>query len=60
MCFVDFTNAFPSTWQDGMWSRLREIGVKGRLYRSRMIALQALQIFKSRRHMGLQIGLCRT
>jgi hypothetical protein len=34
MCFVDFTNAFPSTWQDGMWSRLREIGVKGRLYRS--------------------------
>jgi hypothetical protein len=34
MCFVDFTNAFPSTWQDGMWSRLRETGVKGRLYRS--------------------------
>jgi hypothetical protein len=34
MCFVDFTNAFPSTWQDGMWSRLRKTRVKGRLYRS--------------------------
>jgi hypothetical protein len=34
MCFVDFTNAFPSTWQDGIWNRLRETGVKGRLYRS--------------------------
>jgi hypothetical protein len=34
MCFVEFTNAFPSIWQDGMWSRLRETGVKGRLYRS--------------------------
>jgi hypothetical protein len=34
MCFVDFTNAFPSTWQDGMWSRLRETRVKGRLYHS--------------------------
>jgi hypothetical protein len=31
--FVDFTNAFPSTWQDGMWFRLQELGVKGRLYR---------------------------
>jgi hypothetical protein len=34
MCFVNFTNAFPSTWHDGMWSQLRETGVKGRLYRS--------------------------
>jgi hypothetical protein len=33
LCFVDLTNAFPSTWQDGMWFRLQELGVKGRLYR---------------------------
>jgi hypothetical protein len=32
LCFVDLTNAFPSTWQDGMWFRLQELGVKGRLY----------------------------
>jgi hypothetical protein len=34
LCFVDLTNAFPSTWQDGMWFCLRELGVKGSLYRS--------------------------
>ena len=32
--FIDLTNAFPSTWQDGMWLRLREVGVTGSLYRS--------------------------
>jgi hypothetical protein len=34
LCFVDLTNAFPSTWQYGMWFRLQELGVKGSLYRS--------------------------
>lgn len=32
--FIDLTNAFGSTWQDGMWFRLRESGVKGKLYNS--------------------------
>jgi hypothetical protein len=32
--FIDLTNAFSSTWQDEMWFRLRELGVKGSLYRS--------------------------
>jgi hypothetical protein len=34
LCFVDLTNAFPSSWQDGMWFRLREAGVGGKLFRS--------------------------
>jgi hypothetical protein len=34
LCFIDLTNAFSSSWQDGMWFRLRESGVAGRLYRS--------------------------
>jgi hypothetical protein len=33
-CFIDLTNAFGSTWQDGMWYQLRATGVKGKLYRS--------------------------
>jgi hypothetical protein len=34
LCFVDLSNAFPSAWQDGMWFRLREAGIKGKLFRS--------------------------
>lgn len=34
LCLVDLTNAFSSTWQDGMWLRLWELGVKGSLFRS--------------------------
>jgi hypothetical protein len=34
ICFIDLINAFPSSWQDGMWFRCRESGVAGRLYRS--------------------------
>jgi hypothetical protein len=34
LCFIDLTNAFPSSWQDGIWFWLRESGVAGRLYRS--------------------------
>jgi hypothetical protein len=33
-CFIDLTNAFGSTWQDGMWYQLRATGVKGKLYQS--------------------------
>jgi hypothetical protein len=33
-CFIDLTNAFGSTWQDGMWYQLQATGVKGKLYRS--------------------------
>jgi hypothetical protein len=34
LCFVDLTNAFSSAWQDGMWFRLREAEIKGKLFRS--------------------------
>lgn len=34
LAFVDLTNAFPSAWHAGMWYRLRECGVKGKMYRS--------------------------
>lgn len=33
LCAIDLTNAFGSTWQDGMWYRLRQAGVRGKLYR---------------------------
>jgi hypothetical protein len=33
-CFIDLTNAFRSTWQDGMWHQLRATGVRGKLYRN--------------------------
>jgi hypothetical protein len=32
--FVDLTNAFPSAWHDGMWYRLLQSGVRGKMYRS--------------------------
>jgi hypothetical protein len=41
LCFIDLTNAFPSTWQDGMWYRLQELGVTGKLFRSIRLMYQS-------------------
>jgi hypothetical protein len=34
LCFVELSNAFPCAWQDGMWFRLREAGITGKIFRS--------------------------
>jgi hypothetical protein len=32
-CFIDLKQAFPSTWRDAIWCRLREAVKSGRMYR---------------------------
>jgi len=32
-CFIDVRKAFDSVWRTGLWKRLWEIGVKGKLWR---------------------------
>jgi hypothetical protein len=34
ICFVDMESAFPSTWREAIWSRMREAGITGKLYRA--------------------------
>jgi hypothetical protein len=33
LCFVDLQSAFPSTWREGMWRRLHEANVTGKMFR---------------------------
>ena len=33
LCFVDLQSAFPSTWRDGMWRRLQEANITGKMFR---------------------------
>lgn len=33
LCFVDLQSAFPSTWREGMWRRLHEAQISGKLFR---------------------------
>lgn len=33
-CFIDLKQAFPSTWRDAMWHRLRIAGISGKMYRT--------------------------
>lgn len=32
-CFIDLKQAFPSTWRDAIWHRLRKAGISGKMYR---------------------------
>ena len=32
-CFLDIKKAFPSVWRDGMWKRLLDIGIGGKMWR---------------------------
>ena len=33
LCFIDLESAFPSSWRDGMWRRLHEANVSGKMFR---------------------------
>ena len=32
-CFIDLKKAFPSVWRDGLWKRLWDEGVRGKMWR---------------------------
>jgi hypothetical protein len=32
-CFIDIKQAFPSTWHDAIWHRLREASISGKMFR---------------------------
>jgi hypothetical protein len=33
LCFVDFEKAYDNVWREGLWYRLREVGVDGKMLR---------------------------
>jgi hypothetical protein len=33
MCFLDVKKAYDTVWHDGLWKRLSEVGVRGRVWR---------------------------
>ena len=32
-CFIDLKKAFPSVWRNGLWKRLWDEGVRGKMWR---------------------------
>ena len=33
-CFIDITKAYDSVWRDGLWHKLHECGIRGKMYRA--------------------------
>ena len=33
LCYLDMSKAYDCTWRDGLWKRLLEVGVKGKMWR---------------------------
>ena len=32
-CFIDIKKAFDTVWRDGLWKRLWDIGIRGKMWR---------------------------